>query len=175
MRIIDQPLPEVFLLDVPRSLDIRGSFTKLFHYENMISLGIDFAPVELFYTTSQANVLRGMHFQIGRAAHEKLVFCQRGKVLDVVVDVRPTSPNFNKPISVELSDDKSRALLIGKGYAHGFLSLTNDSWMIYATSTVHSPSLDKGVLWSSIDFEWPQKQPIISERDSCHPPISHLQ
>ena len=115
-----------------------------------------------------------MHFQVGEAAHDKLVSCIKGQVLDVVVDVRPESPHFNKPFAVEISDSSNTALLIGKGYAHGFLTLAEDSWMLYTTSTVHCPSLDRGVLWSSIAFDWPSTKPLISERDGLHPSIQEL-
>jgi dTDP-4-dehydrorhamnose 3,5-epimerase len=113
-----------------------------------------------------------MHFQVDEAAHEKLVYCVCGHVLDVVVDIRPDSPSFNKPAFVHLRADDSFALFVGKGYAHGFLSLKDDSLMIYQTSTVYNPALDKGVLWSSIDFDWPISSPILSARDLSHPSIS---
>jgi dTDP-4-dehydrorhamnose 3,5-epimerase-like enzyme len=92
-------------------------------------------------------------------------------VLDVVVDVRPESPTFNRPYAVELSHASHQALMIGKGYAHGFLALDDDSSMLYATTTVHEPSLDSGVLWSSINFQWPIQSPILSARDQLHDPI----
>jgi dTDP-4-dehydrorhamnose 3,5-epimerase len=171
LAIIEQPLPGVALLQCPRYADHRGDFTKLFHADALRSLGLPFTPAESFLTRSKAGVIRGMHFQVGEAAHDKLVCCPRGRVLDVVVDVRPESPHFNKPVAVELSEHTSTALLIGKGYGHGFLALDEDSWMLYSTTTVHCPALDRGVLWSSIDFDWPIQQPVISERDSNHPTI----
>jgi dTDP-4-dehydrorhamnose 3,5-epimerase len=174
MNISSQPLPGVFVLDCPHFVDHRGDFTKLFHLDAMQARGIAFTPAESFLTRSNAGVLRGMHFQVGQAAHDKLVACIKGSVLDVVVDVRPESPHFNQPLAVELSDASNKALLIRKGYAHGFLSLTDDSWMLYSTSTVHCPSLDRGVLWSSIAFDWPCIHPLLSERDKHHPSIEEL-
>lgn len=114
-----------------------------------------------------------MHFQVGKAAHDKLVCCLRGHVLDVVLDIRPgsPSPHFNQPVSIELSESEPTALLIGQGYAHGFLALEDESWMPYNTSTVHQPELDRGVLWSSIDFDWPHQHPRLSQRDQQHPSI----
>jgi dTDP-4-dehydrorhamnose 3,5-epimerase len=171
LQILDEPLPGVYVLDCPHYQDHRGDFTKVFHAEALLSLGISFTPAESFLTRSKAGVLRGMHFQIGEAAHLKLVACPKGRVLDVVVDVRPESPNFNKPFAMELTEHKNTALLIAKGYAHGFLALEEDSWMLYFTSTVHCPALDRGVLWSSIAFDWPLVGPGLSARDSSHPPI----
>jgi dTDP-4-dehydrorhamnose 3,5-epimerase len=171
LLIRDQPLPGVFVLDCPHFPDHRGDFTKLFHSEALLAQGISFTPAESFLTRSNAAVLRGMHFQVGEAAHDKLVTCIKGRVLDVVVDVRPDSPHFNKPFAIELTDITNTALMIGKGYAHGFLTLDDDSWMLYSTSTVHRPSLDRGVLWSSIAFDWPISEPTLSERDADHPRI----
>ena len=174
LLILDQPLPDVFLLKTPHFVDQRGDFTKLFHSEALLAQCIAFVPAESFLTRSKAGVLRGMHFQADTAAHNKLVSCVKGCVLDVVVDVRPSSPHFNKPYAIELSESSNNALLIGKGYAHGFLSISDDSWMMYFTSTVHCPELDRGVLWSSIDFEWPTKSPLLSARDSKHSSIHDL-
>ena len=172
LKILDQPLPGVFLLDCPYSADQRGRFIKLFHSEALLSQGIYFKPEELFLTRSIKGVLRGMHFQVGKSSHDKLVTCIRGSVLDVVVDIRNGSQTFNQPFSIELSESSNKALLIGKGYAHGFLSLTDDSWMLYATTTVHNPSLDRGILWNSLSFDWPISNPLLSSRDKSHPPIA---
>lgn len=171
LHIRQQLLPDVFLLDCPHSHDSRGSFLKIFNCHEFNKLGLNFIPAESFISKSSLGVLRGMHFQIDEAAHEKLVFCPCGHVLDVVVDVRPDSPLFNKPVFVYLRADDPVALFVGKGYAHGFLSLENESLMIYYTSTVYAPALDKGVLWSSIDFDWPIASPILSNRDLSHPSI----
>ena len=171
LQILDQLLPGVILLNCPYHSDTRGSLTKIFHDVGLNSQGIRFIPKESFFTKSAAHVLRGMHFQVGHAAHDKLVYCLKGRVLDVVVDIRKDSPYFNKPVSIELNESKSQALLICKGYAHGFLALQDESWMLYNTSTVHHPECDCGVLWSSIDFDWPIKKPILSARDLMHPSI----
>jgi dTDP-4-dehydrorhamnose 3,5-epimerase len=164
----------VFVLDCPHFADHRGDFTKLFHKEALLTQGIAFSPAESFLTRSNAGVLRGMHFQVEEAAHDKLVTCVKGRVLDVVVDVRPDSPHFNQPFSIELTDTSNTALLIGKGYAHGFFTLDDDSWMLYSTNTIHCTALDRGVLWSSIAFKWPSEQPVLSDRDRRHPSIQEL-
>ena len=174
MQVIKEILPDVFLLKCFFHEDKRGSFTKLFHHNALLDQGINFLPLESYISSSSLNVLRGMHYQEGKAAHQKLVFCSTGKILDVIVDIRTDSSNFNKPISIELNEKKSEAILIGKGYAHGFLSLEKNSSMIYYTSTVHNPDKDTGIHWSSINFEWPCKKPLISLRDSNLPSIQSL-
>lgn len=173
-QIQSQPQPGLFLLDCPCSSDDRGEFVKIFHCKFFEENGISFIPAEIFMSRSNAGVLRGMHFQDEEAAHDKLVYCLSGSALDVVVDIRPNSPYFNRPYAIELSPQNKRALFISKGFAHGFFSLEDNCCMIYQVSTVHSPSNDRGILWSSIDFEWPTQVPIISRRDSLHPPISDM-
>ena len=168
LSVRSQPLPGLFVLDCPYFPDHRGDFTKLFHADLLLAQGIAFTPAESFLTRSKQGVLRGMHFQVGKAAHSKLVTCIKGRVLDVVVHIQPESPHFNKPYAVELSETSNTALLIAEGYAHGFLALADDSWMLYSTTTVHCPKLDRGVLWSSIAFDWPVANPLISERDGRH-------
>jgi dTDP-4-dehydrorhamnose 3,5-epimerase len=169
--IEDQPLPGVYVLNMPRFDDDRGIFLKTFHAKAFATLGIPFEPAEQFITCSGLNVLRGMHYQVEEAAHLKLVTCPIGRILDVVVDIRPESDQFNQPFSIELNSRQPRALLIDKGYAHGFLTIEDQSWVQYLTSTVHDPDRDRGVHWASIDFDWPVKTPAISKRDSSHPSI----
>lgn len=174
--VIDyEPLPGVFVCRTDIHIDGRGKFCKYFHRDSLREQGIDFTPVEYFSTESKLNVIRGMHFQAGTSAQQKLVSCIHGSVLDVIVDVRPNSPYFNKPFSVELSSTNNTSVFVGKGYSHGFLSLEDKSIMLYSTSTIHSPENDLGVLWSSIDFDWPVAHPVVSERDSRHPEIGFIQ
>ena len=169
-----QLLPEVYLLNYPRFSDDRGFLEKYYNSEYFSSLGFNFLPKECFLSESRVGALRGMHYQTGKSAHEKLVTCIRGRVLDVVVDIRPESPFFNRPVSFELTDKKQVSIFVGKGYAHGFLALEDNCLLLYHTSTVYSPSFDAGVLWSSIDFSWPNTNPILSNRDRFHKSISDL-
>lgn len=174
IQVINEILPDVFLIKCFHHEDKRGSFTKLFHHNSLVDQGINFLPLESYVSSSSFQVLRGMHYQKGKAAHQKLIFCATGKILDVIVDIRADSSNFNKPKCIELNSHKKEAILIGKGYAHGFLSLEKNTSMIYYTSTVHCPEKDSGVLWSSIDFKWPCDKPLVSLRDSNLPSIKSL-
>lgn len=174
MIIESKLLDNVFLLNCKSFKDARGSFVKIFQNKAFLELGLEFNPAEIFISNSKKDVVRGMHYQDGCSAHEKLIYCSQGSVLDVVVDVRAQSPFFNKPITIKLDSNDDYAIYIGKGYAHGFLSYSDNTSIIYCTSTIHNPALDKGVLWSSIDFEWPIASPILSERDKEHPTINSL-
>ena len=163
----------VVLIDLPIFEDIRGSFTKMWLPEIE-----DLMPSRLvkdeYITVSKKGVLRGMHFQSPPFDHDKLVFCQSGAVLDVLVDLRRGS-SFGAVDSFNLDCKNPKALFIPAGIAHGFLSLEDDSRMHYKTTTKHSPVHDNGVLWHSIDFSWPETSPLISKRDSQFPPISDIE
>ena len=174
IKIIAEPLPGVLLLEAQHSEDIRGDFMKYYNQEEFRNLGIDFEPAESFISRSRKNVIRGIHYQAGRSSHKKLVCCLKGNVIDVVVDIRQESPNFNKPVTFALSERNKRMVIIDKGYGHGFLSLGQENWMIYATTTVYDKERDCGILWSSIDYDWPVTDPIVSERDEQHPNIKSL-
>jgi len=167
---IDTGFPGVLRLQ-PRVLsDVRGLFVKTFQTDLFRALGVRFELREEFYSTSTRGVLRGMHFQIPPAAHGKLVYCLNGRVLDVLLDMRRNSPRFGQVFSCQLDAEKRELLFIPAGLAHGFLSLEEDSLMIYKTDVVHSPEQDKGIAWDSFGFDWPlEEPPILSDRDRQFP------
>lgn len=165
MNFEELPISGAYLIHQKRFEDDRGVFVKTFHDGLFRDVGIDVAFRESFYSTSHRNVLRGMHFQRPPQHHEKLVFCMRGRVLDVFLDLRKASPSFGKAASVELSGKEPCAVFLPKGIAHGFLSLEDDSLMYYKVSTVHSPEHDAGVLWNSFGYDWGIEAPIMSPRD----------
>ena len=156
-------------LKIPYFKDKRGDFTKAYNYKSFKQKGIDFVPKEHFYSFSNKNVLRGMHFQIKESAHNKLIQCIQGSILDVCVDIRKKSIFYNKPISIKTSG--ASAIFIPKGFAHGFLALEDNTIVQYMADKEHDPINDKGVLWNSLDFIWPIKTPILSDRDKNHPAI----
>ena len=135
-------------------------------YKNIFSLQ---ASNYMIYSLSNKNVLRGMHFQVKESAHNKLIQCIQGSILDVCVDIRKKSIFYNKPISIKTSGDS--AIYIPKGFAHGFLALEDNTIVQYMADKEHDPINDKGVLWNSLDFIWPIKTPILSDRDKNHPAI----
>lgn len=171
-KVLDQPLPDLYVCSMPFYPDSRGDFIKTYNLNSFSKLGLDFIPAECFYTHSAKNVLRGMHYQINSAAHSKLVHCISGAILDVVVCINPSLPHFKCVWSSRLDSAHPVCIFIGKDYAHGFLSLDDHTLVNYMTSTVHDPCLDKGVHWNSIDYSWPIDFPITSQRDTLHPSIS---
>ena len=164
-------VPGLVVIDVKVFRDNRGGFVKTFHRDQFAANGLDFVPSEEFYSSSALGVLRGMHFQMPPMAHSKLVYCVKGSVLDVVVDLRK-GENFGVYHSEILAEDNNRMLFIPCGCAHGFLATSNDATLIYKTDTVYSPECDAGILWDSFGFRWPESKPVLSARDGGHPPLS---
>jgi len=175
MKIIETKLKGCYRIEPGRFQDTRGSFTKLYHEDIFQEHGINTELREQFFTVSHKNVLRGMHFQIPPHDHDKLVTCLTGRVLDVVLDLRKDSDTYGEAAAFELSANNGCILFIPSGMAHGFLSLEDNSGMLYATSTVHSPTHDRGIRWDSFGFEWPCIDPIISERDRSHPTFAQFE
>lgn len=168
-KLIPTNLPGLLAIQPRIFSDPRGDFVKTFHAGLFHELGLDFEPREEFFSTSAKGVVRGMHFQLPPAAHSKLVYCIAGSVLDVVVDLRKSSPTFGQSCSRELSAANREMFFIPVGFAHGFLALEDMAAMVYKTSTVHSPQQDAGILWDSCGFIWPVKNPQLSERDKKFP------
>ena len=150
-----------------RANDARGSFAKVFSADSCgrFSLG------EVFITTSSRGVLRGMHLQEPPHAHRKLVFCQRGRAYDVMIDLRLGSPTHGRLYECELSPASGVALLVSAGVAHGFLALDDDTVMLYCTTGPHAPESDKGVHWDSIGAAWPMAPRVVSGRDEALLPL----
>ena len=176
MQLIDEPLPGVKVLRPFVFEDARGNFVKPFHEGQLAEHGIAMTVREEFFSTSAKDVLRGMHFQVPPHAHQKLIYCIYGRVLDVLLDLRKSSPTFGRSIGIELSAVNRHVVHIPVGFAHGFLSLENESCMVYKTDAVHSVGHDEGLLWDSIGFDWPicGLNPIISSRDLDHPVMQGL-
>lgn len=167
MKLITELLPGCLLIEPNKFEDHRGYFVKTYHAGLCAELGIDLDIREEFYSVSHKNVVRGMHFQLPPDAHEKLVYCTRGAVLDVLLDLR-RGPGYGRVASARLSGENGHLLYIPKGIAHGFVALSDETLMLYKTSTVHSPQSDCGIRWDSFGFDWGVDQPVISERDWRH-------
>ncbi|MGD1089574.1 MAG: dTDP-4-dehydrorhamnose 3,5-epimerase [Verrucomicrobiota bacterium] len=172
IKIHSEPLPGARVIEPRVFEDGRGNFVKTFHQSDFAALGMNFQPREEYFSTSRRGVVRGMHFQLPPHDHEKLVYCIRGAVLDVVLDLRKTSSSHGQSASVELSAANHCLFFVPRGVAHGFLSLHDDTIMIYKTSTVHAPAHDSGIRWDSFGFSWPVKTPILSDRDRSFPPLA---
>ena len=145
---------------IPFHSDDRGYFSKFYNYVDLKNIGVDFIPKEHFYSISNKNVLRGLHFQVNNSSHQKIIHCINGSILDVCVDVRHDSKFYNQPLSFELNKHTNEAIFIPKGFAHGFLSFENNSLVQYLTDKIHFPEDDKGVGWNSSEVKGPIEKPI---------------
>ncbi|MDA7797203.1 dTDP-4-dehydrorhamnose 3,5-epimerase [Gammaproteobacteria bacterium] len=170
--ILDTDFPGLLQITPKPYDDQRGKFIKTFQKSSFAKLGIETYFKEQYYSVSYKNVIRGMHFQKPPEDHVKFVYCVSGSAFDVVLDLRIGSPTYLKIATFELSDEKANMLYIPKGFAHGFCATTNNTTLMYHTSSEYNPECDAGILWSSIPIEWPIKEPIISLRDSSFESLS---
>lgn len=153
--------------------DNRGFFLKTFLHSAYLKESISFDWKEEYFSMSNKGVLRGMHFQTPPFSLDKLVFCITGSVLDVIVDLRINSSTYLNVYSTILDSKSSKMIFIPNGCAHGFLSLENNSILQYKVSEEYNSKNDKGILWSSINFDWPIiDKLIISERDQILPSLN---
>lgn len=175
MNIIDTPIAGCYEIKFNVLKDNRGAFVKTFHQHDFKSLGLRVDWREEYYSKSHKNVLRGMHFQVPLADHVKFVCCMVGEVRDVVVDLRRGSSTYGQCYSILLSPERGNGFYLPSGVAHGFLSLADESVMYYKVTSVYSPEHDAGVLWSSLPFEWPIKNPVVSARDEKFPSVENFE
>lgn len=144
--------------------DSRGGFTKCFEKDIYADVGIDFNLNETFTSVSAKNVIRGLHFQLHNP-QAKLVCVLHGALWDVIVDLRPNSPTYKKWIAEELSAENAEALYIPRGFAHGFVSLTDGSIILYQCDGAYDKETDTGIMYDDpeIGINWP-----IDLKDSIH-------
>lgn len=172
MQFIKTELEGVYIVEPKVFGDHRGFFMESWSQRAFEEAGLHYAFVQDNHSSSTVKgTLRGIHFQRGDKAQAKLVRCVRGAVLDVAVDLRPSSPNYKKWIGVELSAENKRQLLIPRGFGHGFLTLTDDVEFLYKADNPYAPEADGGIRWSDPDIgvDWGVDEPILSGKDSSSP------
>jgi len=165
MKIIETHFDGLLVLETTNFTDNRGSFQKLFNFDFFKENNLDNEFKEFYFSVSEKNVIRGMHFQLPPFEHTKLVYVSKGNIMDVVVDLRKQSNTYNQYFNIELNEYDARYLYIPKGFAHGFLSLEDGSIVNYAQTSCYSKEHDSGIAYNSFGFEWGVKNPIISTRD----------
>ena len=165
MEKILTPFEGLFILQTVNFQDNRGCFQKLFNEDFFRENGLDCDFKEFYYSVNKANVVRGMHFQTPPFDHTNVVYVSKGRIRDVVVDIRKSSKTYGKCFSIELDDQKGQYLYIPKGFAHGFVSLDDGSIVNYAQTTCYAKDNDCGIDATSIGFDWGVENPIRSGRD----------
>lgn len=160
---------------MPRKFgDSRGFFSEVYNANVFRDAGIDLVFVQDNHSLSaQRGVLRGLHYQLPPRAQDKLVRVARGAILDVAVDIRRSSPTFGKWIAVELSAEKWNQLLVPKGFAHGFVTMTENAEVLYKVTDVYSAAHDRAIRFDDprIGVQWPVEPEglILSEKDRRAP------
>jgi dTDP-4-dehydrorhamnose 3,5-epimerase len=160
-----------------RHADHRGWFSETFHEQRLDDLGIRCRFVQDNHSYSvRAGTLRGLHFQLPPHAQAKLIMVLRGRILDVAVDLRRGSPTYGRYVSIEISADTGQQIYVPVGFAHGFLTLTDDVLVMYKVSDYYAPACDSGIRWDDPDIAipWPMSAAdiIVSEKDSQLPSLA---
>ncbi len=179
MKFIPQSVPDVILIQPEIHGDSRGYFVETFRqdeFEQAIGRKIDF--VQDSESQSSKSTLRGLHFQLPPFAQSKLVRVIQGRVLDVAVDIRNGSPTFGQYVAVELNDNNKYQLFIPRGFAHGFVVLSEIAILSYKLGNYYSPEHEKGLAFDDkeVDIDWllPRKQLILSKKDQNYPTLSQI-
>jgi dTDP-4-dehydrorhamnose 3,5-epimerase len=155
--------------------DERGFFLESFREDLLAEMGIHERFVQDNHSRSRRGVVRGMHFTVGEG-QAKLVRVARGRVLDVVVDIRRGSPSFGRWEAFELDDRDGRLLFVPIAFAHGFAVLSDEADVLYKCSSYYDGGLERGFAWNDPDvgIAWPLDDPVVSERDRVAPRLAEI-
>ncbi len=170
-------ISEVLIIEPKVFGDERGYFVETFRedkLEEFLGYKINFCQDN--ESKSKKGVLRGLHYQLPPFAQTKLVRVIKGKVLDVAVDIRKNSPTFGKYVSVELSEQNKKQLLVPRGFAHGFVVLEDDTVFAYKVDSYYSPKCDRGIAFDdkdiSVDWILSKKELVLSDKDKIQPKLA---
>jgi dTDP-4-dehydrorhamnose 3,5-epimerase len=167
MNVVSTPFKDLLILEPKVLSDSRGYFMESYNKETLLKQGVDVTFVQDNQSRSGKGVLRGLHFQRHPYAQTKLVRVLSGSVLDVVVDLRKSEPTFGQSFSIELTAENKKQVLIPKGFAHGFLVLSEGAEVLYKCDEFYRAEVDSGIHFSSADVKWtlPEDMLILSEKD----------
>ena len=166
-------IKDVYTIDVKKYGDNRGYFMETYKESDFKAAGLDYNFVQDNQSKSKAGVLRGLHFQKTHP-QAKLVRVLEGEVFDVAVDLRKDSPTYGKWVGVILSAEKGNMFMIPRGFAHGFVVLSETATFCYKCDELYHPEDEGGIMWNDpeIGIIWPYDgEPLLSEKDKKHPPL----
>lgn len=166
-RITKTPIDGLVIVNIDHFQDERGFFIESWNKRDFAEAGLPQEFVQDSHSRSSYGVLRGLHYQDMRAPMAKLVRCTVGKILDVAVDLRMTSPTFGTAFTIELTSENKTLLFVPIGFAHGFATLSDVCEVQYKQTSFYQPSTEAGIAWNDPDIaiDWPIKDPILSKRD----------
>ncbi len=175
MNVFELEIKGLYIIEPKIFEDDRGYFYESYNRDQLLKYGIDIEFVQDNQSLSHKNVLRGLHYQNEPYAQDKLVRVIKGSVIDIAVDIRKDSPTYGKWIKVFLSEKNKLSFLIPKGFAHGFITLEDNTIFSYKCSNVYNKQSEGGIIWNdpTIDIDWGVdiEDIIISDKDSILPMI----
>lgn len=175
MKVIETEIKDLYMIEPQVFGDSRGWFMESWSQKKMEEKGLFYNFVQDSHSFSEKKgTLRGLHFQKGSSSQAKLVRCVRGAVLDVAVDLRKNSKTYKKWVGCVLSEENKKQFLIPRGFAHGFLTLTDNVEFVYKADNYYDPQADRNIIWNDeeINVDWGIENPILSEKDKKAPKLS---
>jgi dTDP-4-dehydrorhamnose 3,5-epimerase len=165
------PLKDAYIIDIEKKEDERGFFARGFCQKEFEEHGLnpEIVQANISYNAKKAT-LRGLHYQVEPHHETKLMRCARGAIFDVIIDMRKDSPTYGQWFGTELSEGSYRMLFVPGNFAHGFITLEDETEVIYQVSEFYTPGSERGIRWDDPAFkiEWPITPEIISEKDKNH-------
>jgi dTDP-4-dehydrorhamnose 3,5-epimerase len=175
MKLIDTGFEDLLIIEPKVIEDDRGYFMESYHYEQLFNQGIDIKFIQDNQSKSKKGVLRGLHYQNAPHAQTKLVRVLSGNILDVALDLRKNKKTFGKVFTIELSARNKRQLLVPKGFAHGFVVLSEEAEILYKCDEVYHPESEGGIIYNDpalgIDWGISLSEVVLSTRDKNHPTL----
>jgi len=172
MKFQESPLAGAYTIEMDRLEDERGFFARSYCAQDFAARGLaTVMPQSSVSFNARRGTLRGMHYQAEPHAEDKLVRCTAGAIYDVVVDLRLNSPTLRRWFGVELSAANHRSLFVPKGLAHGFITLSDETEVLYMISVPYISGFERGVRWNdpAIGISWPMAPSTLSARDAAYP------
>ena len=173
INVIETAIPGVVIIEPKVFGDARGYFMETWSQRDFDAQVRPIKFVQDNESKSSYGVLRGLHFQKGKDSQSKLVRVLKGRVLDVAVDIRRGSPTFGKHVMVELSGENHRQFFIPRGFAHGFVVLSEEAVFQYKCDNLYAPQAEGAIAWDDpdlgIDWQVPADKVLLSAKDQCHP------
>lgn len=172
MKFTETKLKGAFIVEIEKLTDDRGFFARAWCRKEFEAHGLTSAVVQANVSFNRKRgTLRGMHYQIAPFQESKLIRCTRGAIYDVIIDLRPESPTYKKWIGVELTADNYTLFFVPEDFAHGFITLMDDTEITYQVSQFYTPGSEKGIRFNDPTFniQWPLEVSVISDKDSNWP------
>ncbi len=169
MTFTEAPIPGAYLIDLEKRGDERGFFARAFCEREFTTHKLVTRYVQVNNSLSaEKGTLRGLHYQLAPRAETKLVRCIRGALCDLILDLRPGSPTFGHSFGADLTAENRRMMYVPKGFAHGFITLVDDTEALYFVDEFYSPECERGIRWNDPRFRlsWPTAPVVLSEKDA---------